>query len=272
MGARQPSHRIVSLAPSATSILVALGARNQLVGVSKWCADVAPEVADLPRVGDCWALDPESVISLRPTLVIGSVPYRQETVAKLLEHPLTFLAMNPRSLADVESDILLLGSIAGRSAAAKKLTEKMRCEFNSIRSRTKSFRAKDRPRVYCEAWPHPRIASPPWVAELVEIAGGRMVVPTGKRVSDAQVAEAQPEIIVLAWAATGDKPDPQRALAVPAWRDVPAVRNRRVFVIRDEWLNTPGPPLLLGARELLRIFHSSPAVKPRGKKTMRTHS
>ncbi len=54
-------HRIVSLAPSATSILVALGARRELVGVSKWCVDVSPEVAKLPRVGDCWALDPASV-------------------------------------------------------------------------------------------------------------------------------------------------------------------------------------------------------------------
>ena len=90
---------------------------EKLVGVSKWCVDVSPEVAKLPRVGDCWALDPASVMSLRPTLVIGSVPYKQETVAKLLEHPVAFLAMNPRSLADVESDIYLLGGIVGRAAA-----------------------------------------------------------------------------------------------------------------------------------------------------------
>ncbi len=250
--------RIVSLAPSATSILVAIGARKQLVGVSKWCADVAPEVADLPRVGDCWSLEPESVVSLKPTLVIGSVPYKQETVAKLLEHPLTFLAMNPRSLADVEADIHLLGAIAGRSDAARKLVAQMRAAFAAIRkqvNRTARSAKGKRPRVYCEAWPHPRIASPPWVAELVGIAGGTMAVPAGKRVSDAEVEQAQPDVIILAWAATGGKSDPQQAFEVGAWRDLPAIRNRRVFAIRDELLNTPGPPLVAGARELLRMIH-----------------
>jgi iron complex transport system substrate-binding protein len=253
-------HRIVSLAPSATSILVALGARRELVGVSKWCADVAPEVAKLPRVGDCWALDPESVMSLRPTLLIGSVPYKQETVAKLLEHPVAFLAMNPRSLADVEADIHLLGGIVGRTVAARKLVARMRADFQTIRMQARRVRgsgsAKMRaPRVYCEAWPHPRIVSPPWVAELVEIAGGEMVVPAGKRISDEEVARAKPDVIVLAWAATGEKSDPLQTYDLAAWSEIPAVRDRRVYVVRDELLNTPGPPLVDGARELLRLLH-----------------
>jgi iron complex transport system substrate-binding protein len=251
-------HRIVSLAPSATSILVALGARRELVGVSKWCVEVAPEVAKLPRVGDCWALDPESVMSLRPTLVIGSVPYKQETVAKLLEHPVAFLAMNPRSLADVETDTHLLGGIVGRAEAARKLVARMRAEFQAIRAearRARSLAKTKVPRVYCEAWPHPRIVSPPWVAELVEIAGGEMVVPAGKRISDEDVAAARPDVIVLAWAAVGGKSDPQQTYDVTAWSEIPAVRDRRVYVVRDELLNTPGPPLVDGARELLRLFY-----------------
>jgi iron complex transport system substrate-binding protein len=257
-------HRIVSLAPSATSILVALGARRELVGVSKWCVDVSPEVAELPRVGDCWALDPESVMSLRPTLVIGSVPYKQETVAKLLEHPVAFLAMNPRSLADVESDIHLLGGIVGRAAAAKKVVGQMRAEFQAIPGRARKARSAAKmkvPRVYCEAWPHPRIVSPPWVAELVEIAGGEMVVPAGKRVSDEDVAAAKPDVIVLAWAAVGEKSDPQQTYEVAAWSQIPAVRNRRVYVVRDELLNTPGPPLVDGVRDLLRLFYPHAAKK-----------
>ena len=253
-------HRIVSLAPSATSILVALGARRELVGVSKWCVDVSPEVTELPRVGDCWALDPESVMSLRPTLVIGSVPYKQETVAKLLEHPVAFLAMNPRSLADVESDIHLLGGIVGRAEAARKVVAQMRAEFQAVRVAARRARgsgsAKMRvPRVYCEAWPHPRIVSPPWVAELVEIAGGEMAVPAGKRISDEDVAAAKPDVIVLAWAAVGEKSDPQQTYDVAGWSEIPAVRDRRVYVVRDELLNTPGPPLVDGTRELLRLFY-----------------
>jgi len=264
-------HRIVSLAPSATSILVALGARQQLVGVSKWCVDVSPEIAGLPRVGDCWALDPESVMSLRPTLVIGSVPYKQETVAKLLEHPVAFLAMNPRSLADVEADIHLLGGIVGRAAAARKLVARMRAEFQAISLRARRARSSGSakmvaPRVYCEAWPHPRIVSPPWVAELVEIAGGEMVVPAGKRISDEDVAAAKPDVIVLAWAAVGEKSDPRQTYDVTAWSEIPAVRDQRVYVVRDELLNTPGPPLVEGARELMRLFYSGATKKTDGAK------
>jgi iron complex transport system substrate-binding protein len=109
--------RIVSLAPSATSILCAIGAKRALVGVSKWCADVAP-VSNLPKLGDCWHMESvDAILRLEPTLVIGSVPYKQETVAKLMEQPLNFLAMNPRTLADIENDIRLLGDITGRAAA-----------------------------------------------------------------------------------------------------------------------------------------------------------
>src|SRR3989442_7236782 len=185
--------RIVSLARSATSILCAVGAKGPLVGVTKWCPLVAP-VNGLPELGDCWSLDPAEVLKLKPTLVIGSVPYKQETVAKLLEQPLTFLAMNPRSLADIESDILLLGRITARERAARKLAAGMRKAFAQIK--VQAFRARPlagtqgKPRVYCEAWPNPRISSPPWVDELVRIAGGRMVVPPGARVTDAEVAAA----------------------------------------------------------------------------------
>ena len=243
----------MSLAPSATSILCAIGARRLLVGVTKWCCDVAP-VAGLPQVGDCWHMESVAdVVALRPTLVIGSVPYKQETVGKLLEHRLNFLAMNPRTLADVYADIQLLGGITGRTARAAGFIRKMRTEFAGIERA--STRAKRRVRVYCEAWPNPRISSPPWVAELVKTCGGEMVVPAGEKVSDADVAAARPEVMVLAWAATGDKSQPQQAYSVDAWKDVPAIRDRRVFVIRDELLNTPGPPLVAGAQELRRVMH-----------------
>ena len=245
--------RIVSLAPSATSILCALGAQEALVGVTKWCTEVA-RVDALPKLGDCWHMgDVEEIVALRPTLVIGSVPYKQETVAKLLEQPVSFLAMNPRTLADVESDIYLLGSIARKVAEARRIGRSMRSEFAALRK--KAAKKRGRVRVYCEAWPSPRISSPPWVRELVEICGGEMVVPAGQKVTDAQVAEAQPEVIVLAWTAAGDKADPEQAYKVEAWSNVPAIRERRVQVIADHWLNTPGPPLMRGAQLLWKALH-----------------
>jgi iron complex transport system substrate-binding protein len=84
-----------------------------------------------------------------------------------------------------------------------------------------------------------------------------MIVDAGARLSDSDVARAAPELIVLAWAATGARAKVTTALRNPAWRDVPAVRNGRVVVIRDELLNTPGPPLVDGARELARAIRES---------------
>jgi iron complex transport system substrate-binding protein len=251
--------RIVSLAPSATSILCSIGARGLLVGVTKWCADVAP-VGDLPKLGDCWHMESvDEILRLKPSLVIGSVPYKQETVAKLLEQRLNFLAMNPRTLADIEADIRLLGGIAHRSAAAENVVRKMRRVFSEIE--TEGRRGKHRVRVYCEAWPNPRISSPPWVAELVSLCGGEMTVPGGEKVTEAQIAAA--EVIVLAWAATGTKADPQQAYKVTAWKNIPAIRNRRVHVISDELLNTPGPPLIDGARALYKLLHPEDKLRER---------
>ncbi len=197
----------------------------------------------------------DEVLRLKPTLVIGSVPYKQETVAKLLEQPLSFLAMNPRTLVDIENDIRLLGSIAGHLPKANRLVRTMRTAFANIVKGSKQRR--QRLRVYCEAWPNPRISSPPWVAELVSFCGGKMVLPPGEKVSETQVASAMPDVIVLAWTATGDKANADKAYAVEAWKDVPAIRNRRVYVIRDELLNTPGPPLVRGAMEVWKVLHSS---------------
>jgi iron complex transport system substrate-binding protein len=251
--------RIVSLAPSVTSILCAIGAQHFLVGVTKWCADIAP-VKHLPRVGDCWHMNSvEDILRLKPTLVIGSVPYKLETVAKLLEQPFTFLAKNPRSLADIYADLRLLGGITGRAKQAERAIHKMQSAFSAVEKQSSKF--KSRPRVYAEAWPNPRISSPPWVAELVKICGGEMVVPAGGKVTGEQVAEAQPDVIVLAWAATGDKAKPEKTYAVKTWKDLPAIRNRQVYVIRDELLNTPGPPLVAGARELSRILLRSTQSK-----------
>jgi len=244
--------RIVSLAPSCTSILCALGAKQHLVAVTRWCADVAP-VRGLPVLGDCWRNESiEKIARLRPTLIVGSVPFHPETVARILTIPAQFLALNPRSLADIESDIQTLSRITDRAANGRHLLHRMRNDFAKIqRSSAKLSRP---PRVYSEAWPNPRISSPPWVAELIALCSGKMVVKPGARVSDEEIAAARPDIILLAWAATGNRANPRKTFANATWKDVPAIRHKRVFVVQDELLNTPGPPLLAGVREISHIL------------------
>jgi ABC-type Fe3+-hydroxamate transport system substrate-binding protein len=251
MPSTRTSPRIVSLAPSATSILCSIGAKKSLLGVSKWCPTVAL-VSHLPKFGDCWHINNVAAIqALKPDLVIGSVPFRAEALTKLLSRPLNFLALNPKSLADIDRDILQLGALTNRTAAAHKLIHTMHRKFENISRRA---RKQLRLRVYSEAWPNPRISSPPWVAELIAIAGGTMSVTSGSRVSDAEVAAADPEVILLAWAATGSKSKTNKIYSVRMWQNVSALRSRRVFVVQDDLLNTPGPPLVQGATEIARIL------------------
>jgi iron complex transport system substrate-binding protein len=252
--------RIVSLAPNVTSILLALGASRELIGVSKWCKEVAP-VGRRPQVGDCWKMDVREVMRLKPTLLIGSVPFATETVASILTEPVAFLAINPRSLADIETDIRTLARLVSRPTAGEKLIREMRSNFESLARQARRLRVRSRPRVYCEAWPHPRISSPPWVSELVEMAGGEAVVPAGSGVTDEEVARARPDVIVLAWTAAGDRSKPSSALRNAAWQNVPALKAGRVVVIRDDLLNTPGPPLVEGARQLFRAIHPEAGLR-----------
>jgi iron complex transport system substrate-binding protein len=251
---RSHLQRIVSLAPSATSTLVAIGARRHLVGVSKWCNEVA-DVRHLPQLGDCWSLDVAEVERLKPTLVVGSVPFKPEVVAKLLELPINFLAQSPRTLADIFCDIRTLGAFTGRPASSERLIARMQRAFARVEAQAR--RLPRHPTVYCEAWPNPRISSPRWVAELVAIAGGRMVVPPGQRLADEEIIRANPDVIILAWTATGLRARPEELLRNPAWFDVAAVRTRRVYVVRDDYLNTPGLPLIHGVTELLRYLRLS---------------
>jgi iron complex transport system substrate-binding protein len=254
----RPDLRIVSLAPSVTSILLGLGARRELVGVTKWCKEVAP-VGRRPQVGDCWKMDIHNVMRLQPTLLIGSVPFATKTVEEILKQPVAFLALNPRTLTDIERDVRTLARLLHRITAGERLIHQMSRVFEAVAKRAARFHV--RPRVYSEAWPHPRISSPPWVGELVELAGGRTVVAPGERVTDEAIARAKPDVIVLAWAATGNRAQPSSAMRNPAWKDVPAIKTGRVVVIRDEMLNTPGPPLMVGIRELFRAIHASPKSK-----------
>ena len=246
--------RIVSLAPSATELLLALGAGDRLVAVTKWCKDVCPDLPPLPELDDCWTADAQQVMQHHPDLVIGSVPYSAEITGKLIAAGARFLAMNPVRLADVFLEIEMLGNLLGETEAALSLVAALRFRLEEIRKLSQA--TGTRPRVWCECWPNPLIASPIWVADLVAIAGGEFVPrPAGRRVEEQEVLSAQPEVIVLAWAATGDRADPAKVIARPGWAALPAVRDARIHVVRDEWLNTPSLILRRGAEALLEILH-----------------
>ncbi len=246
---------IVSLAPSVTRILWELGAAGNLVGVTRWCKDVVPPdaIAGLPLVGDCWNPDAAAVARLQPDLVVGSVPYRAEAVQAILAQGLRFLGKSPRTLDDIYGDIRLLAGVTGKTGAGERLIDRMKQHIAAVRERTSALRS--RPRVYCEVWPNPLRTAEPWVEELVETAGGQLVpCPAGRQVSSEEVIACDPEIVVLAWAATGNRARPDVVRKRPGWEEIGAVRNNCIHVIRDEIINTPAPVLLQGLDALAAVI------------------
>lgn len=251
--------RIASLAPSATRILWELGAAENLVGVTRWCKDVVPQqvIEGLPIVGDCWNLDTAAVASLGPDLVIGSVPYRTEALESILAQGLRFLGKSPQTLEDIYGDIRLLAQIVGKTSEGEKLAAGMQARIAAVQEQT--ARLKSRPRVFCEVWSNPLRSAEQWVEELVEAAGGKFIpCPAGRQVSSEEVIAADPEIIVLAWAATGDRARPDLVHKRPGWQEISAVQNNRIHVVRDEILNTPAPILMEGLDALAAVIHPEP--------------
>ena len=112
-----------------------------------------------------------------------------------------------------------------------------------------------RPRVWCEEWGKPMIASQIWVAELVDAAGGEFLGKAGRQISAEEVRALEPEVIVAAWCGAGDRVPLEKIIADRGWQQTPAARTGRVFCLRDEFLNTPAPTLLQGLYALAFALH-----------------
>ncbi len=112
-----------------------------------------------------------------------------------------------------------------------------------------------RPRVFCEEWGKPLIASGMWVAELVEAAGGDFVGTPGRQVTPEEIAQLDPEIIIAAWCGAGDRVPLEKIIRDRGWQSTTAAINGHVFCICDEFLNTPAPTLLRGLDALAYAIH-----------------
>ncbi len=249
--------RIVSLAASNTEILCALGARDRLVGISRYC-DYPPEVDGLPRVGRFLDADGDAIEALRPDLVLTSSHLQKAIVADLIERDVAVLALNPTSLEEVYRDILLLGRLVDAIGRARDLVSRMRADVEAIVAETRTIRG--RPRVYLEEWGKPLIPAGWWLAEFVELAGGDNALPwvdsrahSRERVVDAgAVATADPHLVLVSWPGVRSDVPRRRALQRPEWRAVWAVRRGHVYAIPDYLLHRPGPRVIEGLREIAR--------------------
>src|SRR5579863_3374614 len=252
-----PTHtprRIVCLQPSATVILAAIGELDRVVACTKYCADVVPELVHTPRVilADSWTANTEEIVAARPDLVIGAVPYQEKAVSEILKSGARFLGLAPKTLADIYTDIATIAGAAGASQRGGEVITLMQKRIADVRRLTSPL---PRPRVFCEEWGKPLIASQPWVAELVEAAGGEFMGAPGRQVSFEEIVKLDPEVLVAAWCGAGDRVPLEKIIAERGWRETTAARDGCVFCIRDEYLNTPAPTLLQGLDALAFAIH-----------------
>ncbi|MDR5709895.1 MAG: ABC transporter substrate-binding protein [Armatimonadota bacterium] len=245
-----PPHRIVSLAPSVTEILYAIGAQALVVGVSG-ADDYPSEVRRKPKVGGV-QLDYERLAALRPDLVVGILSLQRANLERLRALGYRVLALDPRSVVDTHEAILLLGRVTGRVENARRVVDGMQGRTERIRARV--LRSASRPRVFVEVWDQPFLTAGrgTFVHDLLELAGGVNVfrdLAGWPEVSEEEILRRNPEVILLL------HPGRNRVLQRPAWRVLPAVRSGRIHVLNPSWVTRPGPRLVLGLEQIARFLH-----------------
>lgn len=254
--------RIACLQPSATVILAAVGALDRVVACTRYCADVVPDVNDGSRtiLADSWTADAAQIVNAHPDLVIAAVPYQEKAVSEILKSSARFLGLAPRTLADIYTDIATISGVVDATDRGEEIIAAMEGHIERIRARTPNVM---RPRVFCEEWGKPVIASQTWVAELVTAAGGEFMGAPARQVDPEEILRADPEVIVAAWCGAGDRVPLERIIAQRDWQRTSAARDGHVYCIRDEFLNTPAPTLMHGLDALAHALH--PDVFPRTK-------
>jgi iron complex transport system substrate-binding protein len=285
--------RIVSLLPSATEILFALGLDREVVGVSHECdfpaqARSKPVVihSRIPRNAtpleidrlvreyvsrgeSLYGVDADVLESLRPDLIItqdlchvcaASPDDLAATVARF-DRPPEVLCLNPQDLGDVWRDILWVGEETGRGPRAEALVKEIGQRLAAVEGQLASF--TERPRVAFLEWLQPFYVSGHWVPEMIEFAGGvdlfgRVRTPSFRVTLD-EIVEAAPDMLLVSPCGY----DAQRAaqeyksIVFPdAWRTIPAVCNGQVYALEaNSYFSRSGPRLITGFEALAKLFH-----------------
>ncbi|MCS6926047.1 MAG: cobalamin-binding protein [Candidatus Binatia bacterium] len=285
--------RIVSLLPSSTEILCALGLRDRLVGVSHEC-DYPPDVIGLPtltapkvnprgtsaaidaRVREIvreglsvYRIDTDVLQTLQPDLIVTqdqcevcavSLPEVEEAVRCFLTPDVQVISLRPQRLSDIWEDIRRVARATGQEAAAETLIHSLKKRIWQLEQTTRHL---PRPRVACLEWLDPLMAAGNWVPELVEIAGGEYALATAGAQSPALTWEAlvayRPEVIVLmpcGFTIRQTQSDLPALTSHPQWSALPAVQANQVFIVDGSaYFNRPGPRLVESAAILAEILH-----------------
>lgn len=246
--ARVPT-RIVSLAPSVTESLFALGVGHAVVGATSFC-DYPPEAAAVERVGDTVRPSLEKIVAKKPDLVIVSTSSQLERFAESLEEiGIPVWVSNPRSLDGIVLSIERLGDVIGQPEAAARLVSSLRARIGSVVARVAN---RGRPRVLLILGGQPliTIGANSFVTDLITSAGGDSIsddVSSEYPQYSLETAVArQPEVIFLQ---AGNEPLPMRLKETTAFRD------GRVFQLDPALLLRPGPRIVDGLEAMAAKIH-----------------
>ena len=144
-------------------------------------------------IADSWSSKASEIRAAAPDLVIAAVPYQEAAVVEILKAGIRFLGLAPRTLDDIYSDIALISGCVGAGERGAKVISEMQAAIGDMRRQTAGLPRK---RVFSEEWGKPVIASQPWVAELVEAAGGDFLGKPGAQCSAEEIARLDPEVII----------------------------------------------------------------------------
>jgi len=258
-----PPRRIVSLVPSVTETLYAIGAQDLLVGVTDFC-DYPPAARSKPSVGGMLAPSLETIVALKPDLVVVTTAgNREETFVQLERLRIPIYVVNPARVVDVLDLIARLGVVTGHESAASRLIASLDTRIKAVTARVRPL---GRPRVLYVLWPDPLIVPGrgALVAELLALAGADLVTAdlaeAYPRMSlEAAIARA-PDVIILA--SHGSE---QGRLARDKWErfsQLPAVKAGRLHTTDGSLLHRYGPRMVDGLERLARLLHPEVGSDP----------
>ncbi len=246
----RPPQRIISVAPSVTEILFALGRRDNVVGISDADDYPAAGLRGKARVGGV-ILNVERILALRPDLVVGVASLQRGQLERLIRLGLPVLAVEAHSLEETFAQISLLGRVTGRGAAADRLVGGLRARVSAVELRV---RGRVLFRVYVEIWDEPlqTAGTGTFIDDLVRRAGGRNLFADLRgwpQVAPEAVVRRDPDVILLTYAGR------PRVAGRTGWAGVAALRRGRIYELDPDLVSRPGPRLVDGLERIARLLH-----------------
>ncbi|ECB9821382.1 ABC transporter substrate-binding protein [Listeria monocytogenes] len=244
--------KIVSLMPSNTEILFALDLGDKVKGVTAY--DDYPKEAQKVEKVTSTSVDTEKIIAIKPDLVLGheSMLATEKDAYQLLKDAgiNVFVVPDATDLKAAEKSIITVGKMTGKEKEAKEVTDSMEEQKVAIEKKAKEL--KTSPKVWIEISPDLYTAGKgTFMNEMLELAGGTNVVTESGFIpyNEEKVVELQPDIILSVY------PDAKATIQKrAAWKDIPAVKNDKIYEMDANKLSRPGPRLLEGAADIQAVL------------------